>query len=393
MERHQSKLQPILEKIPIFQEETAKNKEILLANLVMAGEIPSETFKEHRKKEFMLDRFRECALDKISTDEVDNAYAVIPGDTDRNILVSSHMDTLFPASIDHTVQVNKDVVTGAGIADNSLGVAVLTSLPTLLQAMGIKFRSNIILMGASRSLGRGNIEGIRFFLDHYDGPIEAGIFVEGVELGRLSYHSLGMLRGEVKFRGEDYSLGSDSMSTGTIEHLANLISKIQTIPLPHRPRTNIVLGSCRAGKSFNIPASEAQLRFEVTSEEIGMVTSIHHHIDELIQEVASESGLDVDFEIIARRKPGGIGFSHPLTWATRQVMDHIGVTPIVRPSMGELSALIDKSIPGVTLGISRKAVSEEQQESVYIEPMYAGIAQLIAIITAIDEGICHERQD
>ncbi len=386
-------LNPILEKIPLFQEELARNKEILLANLVMAGEIPAETFREARKKEFMLDRFRECGLDKISTDEVENAYAILPGRSSRNILVSSHMDTLFPASVDHTVQVDRDVVTGAGVADNSLGVAVVTSLPTLLQAMGLQFDSNLILMGASRSLGRGNIEGIRFFLDNYDEPIEAGIFVEGVELGRLSYNSLGMLRGEVRFRSEGQPLADDWVRTGMIEPLANLIVKLQTIPLPHRPRTNIILGSCNAGKSFNMPATEARLRFEVTSEEIGMVSSLHQRIDEIIQEVASESGLDVDFEIIARRRPGGIGFSHPLTWATRKVMDHLDLSPIIQPSMGELSALIDKKIPGLTLGISRRATRAESEESVYIEPMFAGIAQLIAVISAIDEGICHERED
>lgn len=385
-------LNPILSKLDEFKEQVALNKEILLANLVMAGEIPAETFKEQNRRTFMLDRFRECGLDKISTDEVDNAYAILPGNTDRNILVSAHMDTLFSNSVDHTVRVEQDVVTGAGIADNSLGVAVVTSLPTLLEAMGIRFQSNILLMGASRSLGRGNLQGITFFLENFSSPIEAGIFVEGVDLGRVSYNSLGMLRGEVIIRSKISHSGS-GMTGGSIESLSELISKLQTIPIPSKPKTQITLGSCHAGKSFNKPADEARLRFEVTSEEVGMVSWIYNQIQEIIQEIESESGLNIWLEEIARRQPGGIGFSHPLTAVARNTISNLRVTPIVKPSMGELSALIDKSIPGLTLGITKSAPHDANKEAVYIEPMYSGIAQLVAVLMSIDEGICNENKD
>lgn len=393
MDGHEALLEPILEKVALFKEQIASNKEILLANLVMAGEIPAETFKEEKRRNFMLDRFRESGLDFISTDEVDNAYAVVRGRTERNILVSAHVDTLFQETEDHTVRVERDKVTGAGVADNSLGVAVITSLPNLFDAMNLKFNSNIILMGASRSLGKGNIEGIRFFLDHYSYPIAAGLFVEGVELGRLSYNSLGTLRGELRISTGDSEIINGSLHHGAIDTLSELISKIRSIPIPQKPRTEITLGSCYSGKAFNIAAKDALLRFEINSEEIGMVTKLKAQIHEIISELSSESGLKIEFKEIARRRPGGIGFSHALTTAARSVMSKLEVQHKVKPSMGELSALIDKSIPGLTLGITQKAQSDEGKESVYIEPMFTGIAQLIAIISAIDEGIMDERED
>ena len=169
-------------------------KEILLANLVMVGEIPAETFKEEKRVRFVLDRFRECGLDKISTDEADNALAVLPGKEGRkSILVCAHLDTLFDDKVDHTVTVNTESVIGAGIADNSLGVAVLCSLPSILERLGIELDADLILMGASRSLGRGSLQGIEFFLDHHPGEIVAGVCVEGVDLGRLSYQSIGIV--------------------------------------------------------------------------------------------------------------------------------------------------------------------------------------------------------
>lgn len=43
-------------------------REILLANLVMMGEIPAPTFGEEARIRFFLDRFTEAGLDSISTE-------------------------------------------------------------------------------------------------------------------------------------------------------------------------------------------------------------------------------------------------------------------------------------------------------------------------------------
>ena len=136
------------------RETVASLKEVLLANLVMVGEIPAETFKEEKRVRFILDRFREAGLDKISTDEASNALAVLPGrEGKRSLLVCAHLDTSFDEVADHTVTVETDLIRGAGIADNSLGVAVLCSLPSILQALEIRLKSDLILMGAAQGLG------------------------------------------------------------------------------------------------------------------------------------------------------------------------------------------------------------------------------------------------
>ena len=123
---------------------------------------------------------------------------MFPGiENDRNILVVAHTDTLFGADIDHTIAVQSDHITGPAVGDNSLGVAVIASLPTVLKYLDIQLHSNLILMGASRSLGRGDQQGLRFFLSNTQHPICAGVAVEGIPLGRLSHESVGMLWGEI----------------------------------------------------------------------------------------------------------------------------------------------------------------------------------------------------
>ena len=380
----------VIDSVHDHREKVQSFKDILLANLVMVGEIPAETFKEEDRVRFVLDRFRECGLDKISTDEANNALAVLPGEEgDRSILVCAHLDTLFPGTVDHTVRVDTEVVYGAGVADNSLGVAVLCSLPTVLQGLGVKLQSNLIMMGAASGLGRGNLAGIEFFLDHHPGKIEAGVCVEGIDLGRLSYQSIGMLRGEITCRVKESSLRGAQVSVGAIEPLAEIVRLIEQIPVPLRPRTTITLGALNAGKSFHLTAPTGSLKFEIRSAEVGMVQELQEQLQEMVDKVALENGVELNLEIIARRRNGGIEFEHPLTVATRKIMDRLEVQPVVQPSVGELSALIAKGIPGVTLGITEHDPSmDERQEAIKIEPMFAGIAQLVAMLQTIDAGVC-----
>lgn len=364
---------------------------MLLANLVMMGEIPAPTFKEDERIDFLINRFKEADLQENSIDEVGNGVGILKGEAGENyILVVAHADTVFDESTDHTIQVHKDKVTGPGVADNSLGLSTVATLPTLLERLNIKLKDNLILMGATRSLGRGNLEGLRSFLSNYDEPIKAGIGLEGVELGRLSHTSIGMKRGEIHCQVPEEYNWSRFGDASAILTLNEVINKINNIRLPQRPRTSIVMGSIKGGSSFNTTALNATLRFEIRSESSEQVQSIHRNFEEIVSEVSSKSGDTIELDIFAQREPGGIPYTHPLIRNTRKIMDQLQIDPRPGPSTSELSTFIDRNIPAVTLGLTEGDHIHEKNESIKIEPMYKGIAQTIATLKAIDGGYCEE---
>ncbi|SHE46859.1 Acetylornithine deacetylase/Succinyl-diaminopimelate desuccinylase [Fodinibius roseus] len=366
-------------------------REILLANLVMVGEIPAPTFGEDKRMEFVLNRFKEASITKNSVDEVGNGIGILEGkENSGNVLVVAHADTVFNTKVDHTIQIQPESVTGAGVADNSLGLAVLSTLPTFLEKLDIELNHNLILMGATRSLGRGDLEGLRFFLSNFEQPIKAGVGIEGVELGRLSHTSIGMKRGEITCRVPeeyDWSRFGDASAILTLNEVINHINEIR---LPQRPRTSIVMGSIEGGSSFNTTALKAKLQFEIRSESSGMVQDIHRSMEEIVTEVASQSGDTIHLDIFAQREPGGVSFSHPLIRHTRRIMDQLDIAPRPGPSTSELSAFIDKDIPAITLGLTHGDNIHETNESIEIKPIYTGIAQIIGTLLAIDGGYCEE---
>ena len=377
----------ILDQLPQIEETVKTNKEILLANLVMLGEIPAPTFEEQDRIEFLLNRFKEAELAKNSIDEVGNGIGILRGDNgEGNILMVAHADTVFGEKVDHTIDIKPDKAVGPGVADNSLGMALLASIPNLLEALEITLNKNLILMGATRSLGRGNLEGLRFFLSNFKDKIDGAIGVEGVELGRLSHTSIGMKRGEITCSVPEEYDWTRFGSASAIQTINDIINRINEIRLPQRPRTSIVLGSIEGGTSFNTTAQNATLRFEIRSESAEIVNDIGRKMDEIVSEVSSRTGDTVVLDIFAQREPGGIAYAHPMVRSTRQIMETLEIESRPGPSTSELSTFIEREIPAITLGLTHGDNLHEKNETIEIEPIFKGIAQVIGTLLTLDGG-------
>ncbi len=381
----------IISRLPRFREKAAELSDILLTNLVMIGEVPAPTFGEEERTRLVEDRFVMGGLDNCSGDEMNNALGVIQGtEGESNILVVAHADTIFAESVDHTINVQPERVIGPAVGDNALGLAVLATLPHILEHLDIRLRNNLVLMAGTRSLGPGNLAGVRFFLRNFKRPIKAGVCLEGVQLGRLSYSSIGMLRGQVRcLVPEEYDWTRFGV-VGAIRIMNEVINKIAEIPLPGRPRTSVVFGSIEGGSSYSVITKETLLRLEVRSESADEVKRIRQRIISICAEVSAEMNANVKLKVLAVREPGGINFGHPLVVNVREIMKALKIKPRMSPSTSELTAFIQRNIPSITLGLTSGDHMTEVAESLLVKPMYKGIAQLIGVLLAIDGGYCDE---
>ena len=381
----------ILSRLPSLRERVAEQRHTLLAELAMISQIPAPTCHEQPRAEFLQERFGQFGLADVVQDDLGNVAAVHPGTGgDDAILLVAHLDTLFPEGTEHVTEVQRHRVVGPSVADDSLGLAMLTTLPHVLERLELPLRSDLILLGTTRSLGRGNLAGLRFFLEHTRLPIRTAVCVEGAPLGRLSHTSIGMIRGEVVCRIPDQHDWTRFGAASAIVTVNEVINRVLAIPLPRRPRSTVVLGEVRGGTAAHTVATRATLRFEARSESGQIVGSLLHTIGRITQQVAAQSGEDVELEIVARRHPGGIGLDHPLVDRSRRIMSRLGLSPRMTPSTSELAALIDRRVPAITIGITESAHTGEANETVFIEPMATGITQLIGILLAIDGGYCAE---
>ena len=382
-------IEALLARLPDIRTAVAGMKDIVLANLVMIGEIPAPTGDEGARVQLILQRLSEAGLQNCSSDETGNGYGVLFGETGvRNLLITGHVDTFVSDVVDQTVELASDRIVGPFVGDNSLALAAMVSLPVLFDRLQIRLKSNIIFHAAAKAFGRGNLEGLRYFLTNSALPIHAGLCLEGVQLGRLNYACLGVLRGEIVCRLPDDYKWAQYGATGAIIPLNDVITRINKIALPRRPLTTMVLGSVEGGIAYYNIARQAILRFEVRGEDSGLLKQIRQQIKDIAAEVAAQSGVKVTFEVVAEREPGGIDIAHPLVQDGRAILGALGREPMLYPTTSALSAFVDRKIPAVTLGVAlgeRRGELDEIDEAVPIASLLTGVAQLAGMVMALDQ--------
>ncbi len=380
----------LLERVDQLPGQLLPLREQLIANLVMLAQIPAPSGQEQQRVRFLLDRFVEAGLPQVAADDAGNAVGLMRGrQGHRTILCVAHLDTIVPAAVDHNVLVQADRVIGPGVSDNALGGAVLAMLPTVLQHLGVELESNLLLLGSVKSVGRANHEGLRFYLDHTSEQIDYGLVVEGIQLGRLNYFSIGTLRADVtcdvRPKGE-LAYGSEN----ALIALNHIINRILGIPVPERPFTRITLGRVRAGVSYETEPDHAELGLEIISHDDELIEQIREQIEDIAAETSAQHGVDAQADFFFARRACGLPFSHPLVKTAVEILKKLELRPDPTHSPSELSDLLDRGIPSITLGISRGEKNLKQTDFVLLEPILKGVAQLVGVLLAIDQGFCDE---
>jgi tripeptide aminopeptidase len=381
-----------LENLTGYVEAIRNIRETIIANIVFLGQIPAPTFHEKRRAIKFMDRLLENDVDECTTDGYQNPIGIIRGKKSElpPIVIVAHLDTTFPEDIDHNFTISETTIRGPGVLDNAAGVGVLASLPAIFRQLDLTFHSDIIIAGVIQSLGRGNQRGMRHLVKTWPTPIRGAICVEGVELGRLSYYSEGMIRCDITCqitaeKGIEYRFKPNAILV-----LHELINQIMAIRLPQKPRSRIIIGKIQGGLKHGMIALDAILGLEIQSDSVKMVKTIFEDIKDMVTGISHEFGVRMKLETISTVDASRLRYNHPLVKAAGQVMQVLGIDTMGEPSESELSILLSKKIPAVTLSLSHGENYHQPESQMEIEPMFTGIAQVIGVLQAIDSGVCDE---
>ena len=384
------KLEQLVESLPAYRAGAEKVREILLAHLALIGEVPAPTFSERARAETVAERFAAADLQACVVDGGDNASALRPGLAGQHaILLAAPLDTLPDESGKPHLEFREDRVVGPFVGDNAIALAALATLPSLLDALDLRLQSNLVFLAASRTLGRGNLAGVRQFLQESPQRFQSGLCLESFQLGRLNYASIGMLRGEITCRlPADYDWAQFG-STGTVIPMADIINRISCIRFPQRPLTTLILGSISGGIAPGNVARETTLGFEVRSESAAVLGEVREQLEDIVEHAAAQSGKQVQLDLYAQREPGALDIGHPLVRQARAIMTGLGLTPSLYATTSMMAALRDAGLPALTVGLTRgerRSELEEIEEAAALPPLAIGLAQMVGLVLAMDEG-------
>ena len=381
-----------LEALPLFVDKIREIREIIISNIVLLGQIPAPTFHEKRRAEHLVERLAEFQVDECAIDDYGNPIGVIRGTspTKPPIFVVAHLDTFSEVRDDLHYEVTDKIISGIGVSDNSAAVGVLVSLPEIIKRLNLQFTSDIVLVAPILSLARGNLEGVRKLLSHWPSPIRGAICLESIELGRLNYYSYGMIRSEISCSIAVQEHGRHRYEPNAILVLNEVINAILGLGLPQKPRTQIVIGRIAGGFDHGKIAYDATIGFEIRSDSDDMVKVLYADIRDIVEGINKMFKVELKLNRISNLNATRLNYNHPLIKCASQILNRLGVEIFSEPSESALSIFLHKKIPAITLGITWGDNFHQNDAMIEIEPMYKGIAQVTALLMAIDNGVCDE---
>jgi acetylornithine deacetylase/succinyl-diaminopimelate desuccinylase-like protein len=359
----------------------------------MTAQIPAVAFDESDRAEFVFQRFNEAELLDSDIDGAGNVSATLKSKNGwRRLLLFAHLDTHFGRSSDHNISVTQNQVIGPGVAYNSLGVATLITLPDILARLHFNLdNTDIIFLTTTKAQGRGDMEGIRSFLQTSRDRVDLAVNLMGINLGRLDYFSLSRVRCDITCQiSEDENTPTMFGEHNAILVMNELINQLTAIPLPNNPRTLINYGKFEGGESYSAPSHSARLSLEIRSESDDMRSNLEERIRNNCIFVGSKFGTEIRADFFGRQAATQLRFAHPLVQSAYNVLHQLGLQPYMAPSNTEITVLLANHIPAITLGITKGHNPLTTEASIDIDHITTGLMQILMLIYSIDKGYCDE---
>lgn len=299
-------------------------------------------------------RMADIGLHDVEIDTIGNVYGRRPGrQPDPGLLVSAHLDTVFPRETDLAIRQAGSRVYGPGIGDNSTGVAGLLHLAQAFQEFDLPNSRAIWFVANVGEEGLGDLRGMRAAVERLRSSIAAVIAIEGCDFGTLHHQAIGVRRYRIEASAPGGHSWGNYGTPSAIHVLTRLAARITSIEVPRSPRTTYNIGMISGGTSVNTIAQHASMLLDMRSASAAMLTDLTTQVDRLIRIAAAEySDVQVSSEVVGDRPSGEIARDHPLVRAAVAAYHHVGANVNFQQSSTDANIPLSQGIPAVCVGLT-----------------------------------------
>lgn len=339
--------------------------------------IAAPPFGEQARAEYLLRKFGESGLVSAELDSVGNCLALSKGSPSGPLLViSAHLDTVFPPETDLTVRRSGNRLLAPGISDDCSGLAALIALARVLTTTELETETSILFVGTVGEEGAGNLRGVRHLFSEgvWAGQIATFISLDGAGLDQITNGALGSRRYRIQTRGPGGHSWGDFGVANPVHGLGRAISSLAAYPAPLDPRTTFNVGRIAGGSSINAIPGEASMDVDLRSISEVELLRLDAYFRRSVREAVEQENsirrkatppLELSVSLIGERPSGETPADSTIVRMAQEATRALGGTPVLECASTDSNVPIALGIPAITLGAGGTSGNQHTIEEWY----------------------------
>jgi acetylornithine deacetylase/succinyl-diaminopimelate desuccinylase-like protein len=363
-------------------------------------EIPAPPFKEEvRAKEFQK-MMQAAGLPEAKIDEEGNVLALRKGThgDGKVVVVSAHLDTVFPPATDVKVKRQGNKLFAPGVGDDTMSLSVLLAFVRAMQAANIKTRDDILFVATVGEEGPGDLRGVRhlFTKGQYKGKIKSFFSIESGSVAGITNGGVGSKRYRVSFNGPGgHSFGAFGL-VNPMFALGQASAEFSRIQVAASPKTTYSIGLIGGGTSVNSIPLNGWMEVDMRSESMPDLKRVEDRMLKIVQDAADgenfarstkEGKITVEAKLIGDRPAGNTDANSELAQVAKAAIEAGGYKVAYQWSSTDSNLPMSLGIPAITIGRgapdrSGRSHSLDEWIDVEKEPMVKAVTTSLSIVLA-----------
>lgn len=363
------------------------NLETLLDRTLTIQAIPAPTFSEGARAAWLHKEFNRLGIGSADQDPIGNVYFRIPGGDQNPVIVSAHLDTVFP--IDAPLQSHRsaDRLVGPGVGDNAIGVAALVELAIEISANPPP--GDVWLVATVGEEGLGNLVGMKNVVARFGNKVSAYLIIEGMAFGHIYHRGLPIRRFQLDAKGIGGHSWIHKGRQSAIHALIEVGASILKLPLGESAKSSLNIGTLHGGTTINTIASHAHFEIDLRSEDGDQLDRLSVEIENTVLSYENTE-VKLHLKTIGERPTGGLPREHALVLAAQDTLRAVGVKQCyLEAGSTDASIPLSMGLPAVCVGITKGGGAHSLEEYIEIDPIERGYSSVHSLIYAAF-NIAHE---
>ena len=323
-------------------------------------EIPAPPFQESQRASAVKALLSQSGY-TAEIDAMGNVIGELRGVNDKGVIVlSAHLDTVFPAGTEVKVRREGGRMLAPGISDNGTGLTALIAIARALREAQIQPLRTIVFVADVGEEGEGNLRGMRAIVDSYRSRLKAVVVLDGAGTDHVTTVALASRRLEVVINGPGGHSWSDFGIPNPINALVRGAVRFINTKVPTTPRTTFNLGQVEGGTSVNSIPYESRLKVDVRSESEDELARLESALrdcmaagvrDEMESSRDRSKGkLEWKLDLLGSRPGGELSADSPLLAALRAADGIVGNESRIERSSTDANIPLSLGIDALSIG-------------------------------------------